>query len=103
MSTVQITFWSIVSHPDDAYIAPERRPRHLQGQVRNYPGVRDGHTIRSSTIASSQGRVATTESGRIYELVGAPDPGYLAHLDEQGLAYDDNEPLRPAAKKGRAT
>ncbi len=93
MTVVRMTDWSVV-HGDDPYLAPEVAVRHLMGKAEGHPFKPNGKLVRSSPIAKINGRIITTESGRIYELVGPPEAGHMAHIKEIGAAYDDAEPVK---------
>ena len=69
--------WSICTHPNDVYIAPEFRLPCLQGNVFNDPrGRSDGKRIVTTLIINVEGDKVITESGSVYEL-GKPNPKYI--------------------------
>lgn len=74
---MRIENWSFILTGDDVYTPPERRQRHLKGQVYGHPKFTDGDTIYTSAVATVDmvHHVVTTLSGSVYEL-GAINPDY---------------------------
>lgn len=80
--------WSVTSMYDNPYMAPEANPKCLIG-------FRDQETkrVRTSALASINGREVTTQSGSIYILEDM-DPEYRQWLDDNGLECDPDNPIR---------
>ena len=96
----QLKNWAIVSDCDP-YTPPECQKSRLNGEVYGRePRESDGYTfpdgkrITTSSIKEVNGRVITTRSGTVYELVGDPDPDYLEFLKEIGRVYDPVNPIK---------
>jgi hypothetical protein len=66
----KIEQWSVCFLPEDCFLAPEIRPKYLQGIV-------DGKSQRSSAIVNRRGDLVITKSGAEYEL-GVPAAEYEA-------------------------
>ena len=66
----------------------------MTGTVCGHPTKADGHQVVTSPIRTSKGRLVTTQSGNVYELVGDPDPEYLAYLQSIGYPYDSVNPVK---------
>ncbi len=81
---VAVSDWSIVYCDDHEYRAPEQRRQSLYGVVKGHPAVADGSPATTSPIASVdvKKRLVTTASGRVYRVVGPPDPRYSKWLKE---------------------
>ena len=86
--------WRIV-HPDtDGFMAPEQLIPQLKGQVYNSKKYGPGEMIRTSPIASVDGKVVTTESGTEYTL-SEPNEAYVEHCKAQGWHVPTaDEPIR---------
>ena len=86
--------WSVVStQTNESYIAPEHRNRHLVGEVFDHPTFWNGKEIETSSIQLAEGKVVVTRSGTRYEL-GSPSPDYLRWLQEKGLSFDPENPIK---------
>jgi hypothetical protein len=69
------------------YAMPDENRRvRLAGSV-------GGKDIYTSRVASTSGRLVTTESGSVYEL-GEADPEWVAWLGALGIALDAERPMR---------
>jgi len=82
----KIRNWHIVVS-DNSYLCPELRCAVVCGET-DHP---DGPHIRTSQVASFNGRAFTTHSGTRYELEGDPVQAFLDALD--GLALDCDHPF----------
>lgn len=88
----QLRNWSVVIVPSRSN--PYREPRiRLGGLVSDHPDHYDGKDIVTSKIMDVKGRMITVESGNVYELVGDPEPAYLAYLRCEGKIYDAINPI----------
>jgi hypothetical protein len=91
---VRLERWAVVvPAPESPFRAPEMGGQCLSGRVHGHPTEADGKAVRTSPLASVNGRVVTTASGTVYEL-GEPHPDYLAWLDTAGIAFDPENPIR---------
>ena len=93
--TVQIEYWAVVSdNPKDVHIAPERRKRHLTGEVYGHPSFKDGDVISTGTLVSSSERTASTKETTY--VLGEPHPDYIAFLAAQDPPekIDPEEPIK---------
>jgi hypothetical protein len=85
--------WTVATHPDDAYAAPE---------VAGNPGLggidQRGKRVITSRIQSFRGRFVTTASGSVYQLIGEPDEHFLKFLKDKRLKFNDREPLAPLVR-----
>lgn len=97
--TVQLTQWAVVLSSENPFTAPEATPIRLSGFAHGHPGFKDGDTVTTSPVVAANGRRITTESGRVYELIGEPPLAYLDHLAKIGHVYN---PEQPIVIKGRA-
>ena len=96
----QLKNWAVVSN-QDSYTPPECVKLHLSGEVygrdprasdgKEFP---DGKKVYTSSVKDIDGRLITTRSGSVYELVGDPDPEYLEFLKEIGRVYDPVNPIK---------
>lgn len=93
----QITNWSFVF--PNPYRAPEAQRSCISGvcperrrEIRPDTST-PNKPISTSYIVEAKGRVLTTRSGSVYELVGDPDPGYLAFLKDKSIAFDPENPF----------
>ncbi len=85
---IKVTDWSLRFCPRDFFRPPEGGAMVLCGV---WP---DGRRRRSSSIREYIGpRTLRTASGSIYEVEGAPDPGYAEHCRETGKPLSDENPL----------
>jgi hypothetical protein len=76
-----------------AYTAPELRGLAIVGLLVDHPLRPDGTRVKTSRVVSATGRTVRTQSGSVYEL-GDIDPAYRAYLDEQGILYDHEHPIK---------
>ena len=91
--------WHCDVYPADGFTAPEMQDRVLIGRVTGHPRYRDGETIRTGALVGAKGRMATTASGTVYEL-GEVDSRYLAWLQENGISFDPENPIRIVKEYG---
>jgi len=85
--------WSVQYAICSAYAAPERRGMKIVGLLVDHPLHPDGKRIKTSRVVSATGRTVRTQSGSVYEL-GDIDPAYRAYLDEQGISYNREHPIK---------
>jgi len=92
----QLKNWAVVQSPNtDPYLPPEAFGIYLGGEIYGRGGrFVDGKRVVTSRVVSVNGRMITTKSGSVYELVGDPEPGYLDYLKEIGKEYDPINPIR---------
>lgn len=90
---IQLSKWSAGTIARDRYTAPEAGVLRLSGFVAGHPKKRDGKLVITSPVAAADGRRITTASGSVYELVGEPDPSFLAFLKSIGRTYDADAPI----------
>lgn len=86
METYHLHRWSL-GVDNDPYLAPEARRRYLLGYREQ-----DTKRIQTSYITSVNGREIRTENS-IY-ILEEIDEEYLQWLNENGLTYDANEPIK---------
>lgn len=79
---------------DDFYIAPELVRTRLKGVVTGHPRKPDGKVIITTKVARVDGRVITTDSGTVYELVGEPSPEYVAYMAANRIVFDSEAPIK---------
>ncbi len=91
--TIKIENWSVESGADSPYVPPEHAGIRLVGQCFGHGEHDDGKRIGTSTVVASEGRFVTTFSGSRYEL-GKPDPKWLAWMEEEGIEYDPEQPIK---------
>ena len=89
---VRLEQWSVCGSPQDSHLAPEVRPRMLNGKVYGHPRFSDGAQITTSVIISAQGLVVTCHS-RKYKL-GVMSPGYAEYLRQNGISIDPSNPIK---------
>lgn len=94
---VRLEKWAVVwlAATNECYAPPESRELGLAGFATGHPEFDDGTFVTSSAIVHVSGRTIRTESGRVYELFGDPDPAYLAWLAENGRSYNPDQPVKP--------
>ncbi len=94
---VRLEKWSVlcIAAPNELYAPPEAHEQGLAGLATGHAEFDDGTYVTSCPIVHVAGRIIRTESGRVYELVGEPDPGYLDWLEASGRTYDPEEPVKP--------
>lgn len=85
--------WSVFVDNADGYKPPELLKRYLNGTVFDHPFHSDGKSIDTSSIQVAEGKVVVTRSGTRYEL-GSPSPDYLRWLQEKGLSFDPENPIK---------
>jgi len=97
----QLKNWAVVYKDWDGYTAPEAMKLYLSGEVYGRPPREsdgkefpDGKRVWTSSVKEVNGRLITTRSGSVYELVGDPEPGYLEFLKEIGRVYDPANPIK---------
>lgn len=92
----QLKNWSVVQSPNgDPYLPPEMFGIYLAGEIYGRGGrFVDGKKVWTSRVVSVNGRMITTKSGSVYELVGDPEPEYLAFLKEIDKEYDPINPIK---------
>jgi hypothetical protein len=79
----------------DPYLPPEAFGIYLAGEIYGRGGrFVDGKKVTTSRVVSVDGRMITTKSGSVYELVGDPESGYLDFLKEIGKEYDPINPIK---------
>lgn len=85
MTAKKITNWSVRTN---AYAAPEISDNGLAGECA-------GRSIFTSRIMSKVGPLTyETRSGTHYELVGPPDPGFVAYCESIGKPLDLADPIK---------
>lgn len=94
---VRIENWSVIFSSSDVYTPPEMREQLLHGEVYGHPSFEDGFPVTTSAVCESSkktsaGHVVQTQS-REY-LLGKPSEGYLLWLEQQGIAFDPEQPIR---------
>jgi hypothetical protein len=97
----QLKNWAVVQSPNmDPYMPPEAYGIYLSGEIYGRGGrFTDGKRVTTSRVVSVDGRLITTQSGSVYELVGDPEPGYLSYLKETGKEYNKENPIKVINKK----
>lgn len=93
MSNPRLREWEVLCFPGQQYIPPELQSRRLAGKVYGHPSYKDGDSIKTSAIVSTNGLVIECES-RSYVLEGPPSANYLDWLKGQGLELDPAEPVK---------
>jgi hypothetical protein len=96
---VRIEKWSVGVDSSDVYTPPERRERSLFGAVYGHPKFEPGFLVNTSaliggSVKTADGHVVKTMS-RDYFL-GEPDPAYLTWLEQNGIAFDPEQPIKDA-------
>jgi len=76
----------------DTYDAPERMEKTLVGNVFGHPKFEDGSKIETSPIREIDGKRIHTQNGDVY-LLGEIKPDYLRWLTEEGIVYDEKNPI----------
>jgi len=94
---VRIEKWAVVLAPGDVYTPPAQRDRALYGEVYGHPKFAEGFLVNTSvilggSIKTAAGHVVKTES-RDY-LLGEPDPAYITWLEQQGMVFDPEQPIK---------
>jgi len=74
-------------------MAPEIRPRCLQGKVYNDPEMPDGTMLMTGEVVNAKGRIITTSDGLVYKL-GRIKPGYRKYLRKNKMPYSAERPIR---------
>lgn len=87
MSGIRLHRWSVTGSSDNPFAAPEQNLPCLVG-IRDS----DGKYVRTSPIAKAEGKEITTKSGTLYILEDM-DPDFRLWLEEQGIAYDPENPI----------
>jgi hypothetical protein len=82
--------WSVKT---DTYAAPELGRNYLQGDVFGHPRHEDGKNVTTSRISKVKGRLVKTRSGSVYRL-GRIKPEYRKFLKENGIEYNQHQPVR---------
>lgn len=92
--TVLIKGWyTRLPRGTSAYTAPEVAGIAVAGEVQGHPKKPDGTRVTTSRVVRVSGRKFWTESGTAYELVGDPDPRFLATLEAQRRVYVSDRPF----------
>lgn len=88
MATYHLYRWSVIGPEPDAFRAPELDYRCLVG-------FRDQQEkpVRTSSIASVEGRKVTTVSGSVYILEDI-NPEYLDYINSSGREFDPENPIK---------
>lgn len=92
---VRIEKWSVISSGSSE--DTKAQPRWLHGYVYGHPKFDDGHEVATSVIIGGSvktdaGHVVKTKS-RDY-LLGAPSQRYLEWLEQHGIAFDNEQPIK---------
>lgn len=96
---VRIEKWSVGFASGDVYTPPEKRERALCGAVYGHPNFEEGFMVNTSvliggSVKTAEGHVVKTKS-RDY-LLGEPDPAYLRWLEQNGMTFDPEQPIKDA-------
>ncbi len=96
---VRIEKWAVVFVSGDVYTPPEQRDRALYGAVYGHPKFEEGFMVQTSdilggSVKTADGHVAKTRS-RDY-LLGEPDPAYMTWLEQNGMTFDPEQPIKDA-------
>ncbi len=89
-SIIQIDNWACVS--DDPFAPPELRCLYLHGTIKGHPTRPDGQKVKTSNIVRSEGDLVFTKNS-IYKL-GQPDPKWLDWMEENGIQFDPENPIK---------
>ncbi len=94
---VRIEKWSVGFASGDVYTPPEQRERSLYGAVYGHPKFEEGFMVNTSvliggSVKTADGHVVKTMS-RDY-LLGEPDPAYLRWLEQYGIVFDPEQPIK---------
>ena len=90
----ELKCWRVCIIPRNDFLRlPELSSIQLAGAVYGHSRYEDGHRISTSPIREVDGRRVVTQSGSTY-LLGDPDPRYLTWLEEQGVAFDPENPIK---------
>ena len=87
--SLTINDWSMIRSVDNPYQAPELATNRLHGKVEICGKTK---MIRTSTVLSAEGRVATTASGRRFRL-GRINPEYRRFLRTVRPDWDWRNPI----------
>ena len=90
MQIVKIQNWKVVNIAP--YKPPEQWVMGLCGEVYGHPNFADGSPVQTSRICGTFGTLVYTKN-TMYILDGV-DPEYRRWVDEQGLKWDDAEPVK---------
>ena len=94
MTPVKIRAWSCGFADDNEFNPPEVRGLSVRG---TWP---DGKRRRSSRVVEKLGpRTVRTRSGSVYELVGDPEPEYVAFCAEKGIPLNLDDPIRMVGRE----
>jgi len=94
MHTVLINFWSVGRNVGDAYMAPERLPEVLTGEVFGHPRKKNGTRVITSAIVDiPEPGLVRTRSGTLYKL-GEPALEYIKYLRDIGYSFDPTNPIK---------
>ena len=85
---IKLTQWCLKDLGADPFKAPEVRPRGLCG----FDGTK--HRITSPIVEKLGPRTFKTLTGTVYELVGDPEPGYLAFCEGIGKPLNLEDPVK---------
>ena len=92
MTTYHLYKWSVVSD-NNPWHAPEQRTIQLAGFRDDQP-----KQIVTSSVVKIEGRNITTRSGSVYVLEDI-SAEYLDWMQENGITYDPNNPIKDLVKK----
>ncbi|CAN5669490.1 hypothetical protein BH10CYA1_BH10CYA1_41990 [soil metagenome] len=96
---VRIEKWAVVYVSGDIYTPPEKRDRALFGAVYGHPKFEEGFLVNTSDLI---GGSAKTDDGHVVKtksrdyLLGEPDPAYLRWLEQNGIKFDPEQPIKDA-------
>jgi hypothetical protein len=95
---IRIEKWAMVYNigDDEKYRPPELLTMSIIGEVIGHPKFKNGSSIRTGPIMSIDGRDVMTMSGNVYRL-GERCPLYAAWMDDEGLKFDPENPIKRKA------
>jgi hypothetical protein len=93
VSGIVLHRWSVTQINDNPFLAPEANPACLRG-IRET----DGKCVRTSPIVKVDGKQITTNSGTVY-ILDDMDPDFRLWLEEEGIEYDPENPIKFKEKK----
>lgn len=94
MTTYSLHNWCVTR---DLWQAPEVGGQRLKG----YRNDEKLHRVITSPIVKVEGRNITTQSGSVYVLQEI-DPDYLKWMQDNGIAYDPENPIKDRRAKTRS-
>lgn len=84
--------WACIYDEKDFFTPPENRNIFITGIINNHPRHKDGKKVITSRVIEIKNNTVYTKNS-IY-ILGAPNKCWLNNIQDNGIEYDSNNPLK---------